>query len=152
MSSDKESSNGIRSGNAWEGLTVTPDGKSLFIAVESSLKQDGPIASPINSGTSRLLQFSIDADGRPSKQLHEYLYINDPVPQVSKFGINDNGVSEVMALNDHFWSSNVPAETSVLGSMTGITLSSFMVDLTAASDIKNIDSLQDWSINPRWQS
>lgn len=69
--------------------------KITFIAVESSLKQDGPIASPINSGTSRLLQFSIDADGRPSKQLHEYLYITDPVPQVSKFGINDNGVSEV---------------------------------------------------------
>lgn len=98
-----------------------------FIAVESSLKQDGPIASPINSGTSRLLQFSIDADGRPSKQLHEYLYITDPVPQVSKFGINDNGVSEVMALNDHqLLVIERLAETSVLGSMTGITLSEFI--------------------------
>ena len=147
ISSDKESSNGIRSGNAWEGLTVTPDGKSLFIAVESSLKQDGPIASPINSGRSRLLQFSIDADGRPSKQLHEYLYITDPVPQVSKFGINDNGVSEVMALNDH---QLLVIERSGRNVSAGFndwdySVRVYMVDLTAASDIKNIDSLQDWS-------
>ncbi|HHZ8106679.1 TPA: esterase-like activity of phytase family protein [Escherichia coli] len=147
ISSDKESSNGIRSGNAWEGLTVTPDGKSLFIAVESSLQQDGPIASPINSGTSRLLQFSIDADGRPSKQLHEYLYITDPVPQVSKFGINDNGVSEVLALNDH---QLLVIERSGRNVSAGFndwdySVRVYMVDLTAASDIKDIDSLQDWS-------
>lgn len=152
ISSGKESTSGIRSGNAWEGLTLTPDGKSLFIAVESSLKQDGPIASPINSGTSRLLQFSMDADGQPSTQLHEYLYITDPVPQVSEFGINDNGVSEILALNDH---QLLVIERSGRNVSAGFndwdySVRVYMVDLNTASDIKNIDSLQDWPNNPRY--
>ena len=150
ISSDKESSNGIRSGNAWEGLTVTPDGKSLFIAVESSLKQDGPIASPINSGTSRLLQFSIDADGRPSKQLHEYLYITDPVPQVSKFGINDNGVSEVLALNDH---QLLVIERSGRNVSAGFndwdySVRVYMVDLTAADYTSSADCIEGVTFGP----
>ncbi|MGU0016206.1 esterase-like activity of phytase family protein [Escherichia coli] len=82
------------------------------MAVESSLKQDGAYCKSSNKFRhSTLTANSRDADGRPSKQLHEYLYITDPVPQVSKFGINDNGVSEVLALNDHqLLVINVPAE------------------------------------------
>lgn len=41
ISSDKESSNGIRSGNAREGLTVTPDGKSLLSPLKAALNRMG---------------------------------------------------------------------------------------------------------------
>ncbi|MCE0524644.1 esterase-like activity of phytase family protein [Escherichia coli] len=66
---------------------------------------------------------------------------------MSKFGINDNGVSEVLALNDH---QLLVIERSGRNVSAGFndwdySVRVYMVDLTAASDIKDIDSLQDWS-------
>ena len=65
---------------------------------------------------------------------------------MSEFGINDNGVSEILALNDH---QLLVIERSGRNVSAGFndwdySVRVYMVDLNTASDIKNIDSLQDW--------
>ncbi|MBZ0058981.1 MULTISPECIES: esterase-like activity of phytase family protein [unclassified Leclercia] len=92
---------GFRNGISWEGLTLTPDKKFLFMAGEGALKQDGPLASPINSSPVRILKFRYPSDETKPKLESVYLYNVDPVSHISRFGINDNGISEILALNDN---------------------------------------------------
>lgn len=147
ITGDKESPTGVRSGTSWEGLSYSPDGKYLFMAVESSLKQDGPVASPVNSSTSRILQFSVDDRGNPIELVHEFLYITDPVPQVTPFGVNDNGVSEILALDNN---QLLIVERSGRNVSEGFndwdfSVRVYLTNTATASDIRHIDSLQSWN-------
>lgn len=92
---------GVRSGLSFEGLSVTPDGKTLFIALESALKQDGPLATTVNSTPVRVLKYQINQKDNSLKLTGEFIYNTDAIPQVTSFGVNDNGVSEILAVNEN---------------------------------------------------
>ncbi len=66
---------GIRNNLAFESLSLTPDGRYLFTAVENSLIQDGEKAT-INQGSPcRILRYNLTT-GQPEQ---EFLYITDPI-------------------------------------------------------------------------
>lgn len=140
---DKDSPIGVRDGTSWEGVSISPDGKSLWLAVESTLKQDGEKASPIDAGRSRIIKFNYDPGTFSLKLEKELLYMTDPVPQVTSFGVNDNGISDVLALgNDRL----LVIERSGRNVSEGFNdwdfnVRVYLADASTSSDISSIDSL-----------
>ena len=82
----------------FEGLTMSHNGKSIWISMEVPLKEDGPEAQ-INDTNSpiRVTRFSLKT-GKPGKQ---FAYELDPVARPSKNGNNImvNGVTEIQHLS-----------------------------------------------------
>ncbi|MGV6872352.1 esterase-like activity of phytase family protein [Pseudochelatococcus sp. B33] len=88
---------GIRDNASFEGLSHTPDGKVLFAALESSLRQDGPPATLDEGSLARVLAF----DPQTARPVAEYAYRTAPVPRAAT-GLRpaDNGVSAILALDE----------------------------------------------------
>jgi Uncharacterized protein conserved in bacteria len=139
----KEDPEGFRSGISWEGLSFTPDNQYLYVAAEGALKQDGLLASPINSSPARLLKFRYNSGDKKPELEKSFLYNVDPVSHISKFGINDNGISEVLALNEN---KLLVVERSGRNVSEGFndwdfSVKVWLADTTPSTDIKEIKSL-----------
>jgi endonuclease/exonuclease/phosphatase family metal-dependent hydrolase len=93
-----EGARGVRDNHGFEGLSLTPDGRTLFVATESALLQDGPAADLERGSLARLLEIDV-ASGRVKG---EYLYAVDPVPDVPipSTAYASIGVSEILALGN----------------------------------------------------
>ena len=92
---------GVPNDEAFEPLTLTPDGRTLWTGEETSLVQDGPVATVDHGSRSRLLAYRQDRNGSfvPDR---EYEYDIDPVPQMG-FGetrIAMCGLTELLALSN----------------------------------------------------
>nr|WP_241391562.1 esterase-like activity of phytase family protein [Yersinia frederiksenii]ULG19855.1 hypothetical protein 49p1_00146 [Yersinia frederiksenii] len=96
----KTATNGLRSGLSFEGISVTPSGKYIYIAAESALKQDGEISTTTRSSPVRILKYALNQSGDVGDLIGEFIYNVDPVPQVTSHGVSDNGLSEVLAVSD----------------------------------------------------
>nr|WP_287859229.1 esterase-like activity of phytase family protein [Klebsiella sp.] len=143
VDSKKEDPEGFRSGISWEGLSFTPDSQYLYVAAEGALKQDGPLASPMNSSPARILKFRYNGDDKKPQLEKSFLYNVDPVSHISKFAINDNGVSEVLALNEN---KLLVVERSGRNASEGFndwdfTVKVWLADTATSTDIKEIKSL-----------
>lgn len=68
-----------------EGLALSPDGKTMLIALQSALVQDGGMAS-------RKTRFLVYDLTQPKKAPRQFVYICDSTKQA---------ISEVLAINDH---------------------------------------------------
>lgn len=90
---DPTGATGIRDNATFEGLDFTPDG-ALWIAMEGPLIEDGLPAAP---GRTAILRFSRLEEGAPTRQ---YAYRLDAVPVAGPGATADNGVSEILALDD----------------------------------------------------
>lgn len=97
----KEDPIGVRGGATFEGLSITPDGKTLFLATETALKQDGSLATTIHSSPARILKYTVNPTDNTLTLVGEFIYNVDPIPQVSQFAVNDNGLSEILAINEN---------------------------------------------------
>lgn len=94
---DRLGLSGARSNLTVEGLTFTPDGRSLWVSMEAPLIQDGPLASVRAGASVRLIQ--MDRQGVVQAQ---YAYQLDPIQAASPAGLRaDNGLSEILAIDDH---------------------------------------------------
>lgn len=135
---------GARYNNLFEGLSITPDQKTLFMAMESALKQDGSQATVSSSSPARILKYTIDQATNAPQLVGEYLYNVDPIPIASSFGPSDNGVSEILALNEH---------TLLLLERSGRSVSEnhqqwefnirlFLVDLSKSTNILGLERIQ----------
>lgn len=87
---------GPRHNNGFEGFSFTPAGDSLWLATESALLQDGPAATVGAGAVARFTKF--DRDG---KLLAQYAYPLDPIQAKTAGPGSDNGVSEILALDDN---------------------------------------------------
>lgn len=89
---------GPRANQTFEGLALSPDARSAWVAMESALHQDGPepgVGRP--GGPCRIIAFDV-ASGRAVRQV---AYRPDAVPQppVLPGGYVDNGISEILMLD-----------------------------------------------------
>lgn len=93
-----DGTSGIYGNLGFEGLTLSPDGSALFAMTENALAQDGPKATLEAGSRSRLVRFDVVTGAATA----EYLYETDPIftPAVAEPPFNDNGVSEILALDD----------------------------------------------------
>lgn len=87
---------GARKNATIEGISWSVDGRSLWVSMEWPLVQDGPIPSVAEGGLTRLSRLD-----RSGKLLAQYAYRIDPVQVASPVGVGDNGISEILTLDDH---------------------------------------------------
>jgi hypothetical protein len=135
---------GPRRNFAFEGLSFAPDGNSVWIATESALFQDGPIATPSAGAVTRITH--LDRDG---KVLAQFAYPLDPIQGVpAGKGGGDNGVAEFLALDD---THALALERSGVEGADGIWtlyIRIYAIDSTGATDIAALSSLAGASYQP----
>lgn len=135
---------GVRDNLSFEGMSFSRDGISLWLATESPLQQDGPPASASKGALIRLTQ--LNRNGTP---LAQYAYKTDAIQVAPAPGkLADNGVSEILAVNAHqllvLERSGVQGEDGVFRFYIRL----YKVDLRGATDIRNIESLQEAVYEP----
>ncbi|NJM69705.1 MAG: esterase-like activity of phytase family protein [Scytonema sp. RU_4_4] len=137
---DKSAQQGVRNNLVFESLTITPNNKSLFLATENALIQDGPEAKPKISSPCRILQYNLLTQ-QPEK---EFLYKTEAVtPFLNISPQFSSGLTDLVALDNqgHFLS----LERTFTG--LGFSISLFQISLEGADDIHNIDSLLTVDLN-----
>ena len=94
----------VREGVARQGfvtLTLTPDKRALWTAVEMSLPQDGPAASVDHGARIRLLEYRLEKNGEflPDR---EFAYDVDPLPRtvLRETRVATSGLVDLVALSD----------------------------------------------------
>lgn len=86
---------GARPNLTIEGLSFSPDGRWLWLAMEAPLIQDGPVSSVAQGGLTRITRL-----GQAGGVAAQYLYRLDPI-QAAPARRGDNGISEILAVDDH---------------------------------------------------
>lgn len=132
---------GVRNNLAFETLTLSPNGNSLFTATENALVQDGPAASLTGGTASRILRYDLNSN-QPAA---EFVYVTDPVaePTNPAGAFATNGLVEMLALSDHsFLALERSFSTGAPGAGgTGNIIKLFQVELTGATDVSGLDAL-----------
>ncbi|MFN7725817.1 MAG: esterase-like activity of phytase family protein [Rubrivivax sp.] len=138
---------GIRRNLAFETLTISTDGQTLYTATENALVQDGPAAGVGVGSPSRVLSFNL-ATGQAGA---EFVYNVDPVALAPNpaGGFATNGLVEMLAVGDRqfiaversFAAGAATPGTGPNGLPTGNTIRLYMVDARGATDVSALDSL-----------
>lgn len=88
---------GARDNLAIEGLAFSPDGSSLWVAMEAPLYEDGPVPTLQQGSFARFTRLD-----RQGHLLGQYAYPVEPIPLPPTGGRHraDNGVSEILSTGD----------------------------------------------------
>jgi len=87
-------SKGPRNNQSFEGMSFSPDGRTLWVSLEGPMYQDGPAPDPVNGAVNRITHFS-----RDGKALGQYAYPLGAIPAAPGKGkYADNGISEIVAI------------------------------------------------------
>lgn len=128
---------GARKNATIEGLSWSVDGRFLWFSMEWPLVQDGPIPSVAEGGLTRLTR--LDRAGAVSAQ---YAYPVDPVQTASAVGVNDNGVSEILALDAHRLLVLERSAAKGRDGRYGYHIRLYLADVARAQDVSRIASLR----------
>jgi 3-phytase len=147
---DSASENGVRDNLGFESLAISPDGKTVFTGTEGTLMQDGAVAGASSGGFCRILVFAVEGD--VLSPVREYAYPLGPFPSVAEFVKQDvsGGLVELISLGSD---RLLALERTFIRELSGEKRDRnqariFAVDLSDASDVSPIDSLEngtrDW--------
>ena len=144
---DSAKNQGPRINKTLEGLTITPDGRSVWVAMETALRQDGPqptVAAP--GGPCRFTQIDM-ASGTVLRQI---AYIPDAIPRApSPPGANtDNGVVEILMLDAHRMLVLERAYMAGLGPQASNSLRLYAIDTRQPTDTMSIAALKPGNHTP----
>jgi hypothetical protein len=137
---------GIRNNLAFESLTVSTDGRTLWTATENALIQDGPPATPLNGSALRMLSFDI-ASGAAGRQ---FIVNTDPVAiPPAPGGFATNGLTDLLALGPHqfigiersFAAGAATPGAGPNGVPTGNTIKLVLIDTAGATDVSGMDAI-----------
>lgn len=128
---------GPRNNQSFEGLSLAPDGNSLWVSMEGPMIQDGALPDPRTGAVNRITHF-----GRDGKVLGQYAYPLDAIPaSPGKGKFADNGISEILALSDTrvlvMERSGVQADDGTYQDFVRI----YEITTDGASDIQNLATL-----------
>ncbi|NML42850.1 esterase-like activity of phytase family protein [Ramlibacter sp. G-1-2-2] len=120
---------GPRDNLTFEGLALTPDGRTAWVAMENALQQDGAEPSlHSGGGACRFTAFDV-ASGRAIRQV---AYQPDAIPRAPKLpGGADNGVSEILMLDEN----RMLALERSFAFGTGMSLRIYEIDVRQGSDV-----------------
>ena len=127
---------GIRNNLAFESLTFSADGLSLYTATENALKQDGPAATATNGSNSRILQF----DATTGQAMREFVYRTDPIavaPTGGAFAVS--GLVELLSVD----ATHMLALERSFTVGVGNSVKMYEIDFSGATDVSAIDSVSD---------
>lgn len=128
---------GPRANRTTEGLTLSPDG-AVWLSMEAPFIEDGPLPDAAQGAVVRFTR--LDPRGGPARQ---YAYAVDPVREApAPPRRSDNGVSEILALDDHrllvLERSGHETEADHFGFHNRL----YLADLGAATDVASLASLK----------
>ena len=134
---------GARDNNTFEGLALSPDARTAWVAMEAALHEDGPepgVRRP--GGPCRFTAFDLGS----GKAVRQVAYLPDAVPRppLVPGGFADNGVSEILMLDEH--RMLVLERSFSMG--VGMSLRLYEVDTRGASDTLSIERLVAGSYRP----
>ncbi len=127
---------GSRDNTTYEGMSLSSDSRSVWVAMESARYEDGTPPSFENGGASiRLTQYDI-ASAKPIQQI---AYAMDAIPArpMPPNGFADNGVPEVLMLDTY---RMLVLERSYAQGV-GNSLRVYIIDTRGSSDVINIAAL-----------
>lgn len=128
---------GPRHNGVFEGLALTPDGRSAWVAMEHPLLQDGPASSVEAAGAPcRFTLFDL-ASGQAVRQ---FAYRPESIRRlpIPGLGFADNGVSEILMIDAH--RMLVLERGFSLGA--GVSLRLFVVDVRQPEDTLGLPTLR----------
>lgn len=136
---------GGRSNALFEAMAISADRKTLYVANEGAIVQDGPLAGLGNDSKVRITAYDI-ATGAPTGQ---FVYVVAPIPKAPSVPpgpstFNDNGLVELLAISD----TKFLAVERAFASGVGNTIKIFLIDLEGATDVSGIPSLTSASYTP----
>lgn len=135
---------GTRNNLGFEGLAFAPDGRSLWVAMEGPIYQDGEPPSIASGSVARLTH--LDREGA---QLGQFAYPLDSLPAAPAEGRQgDNGISEILAINAH---ELLVLERAGIEGANGLYenhIRLYRVDTTGATDVSAIPSLKNVAVKP----
>lgn len=141
-----DGAHGPRDNIAFEGLSWSADGQTLWVAMEGPLLQDGPMPSATHGAWARFSSYRRGTDDRFATLAAQYAYPIDAIPATGAWTTwkAQTGVSEVLETGvGHLL---VVERALVLGAGWRIRL--FDADWRAASDVAAVPSLADGSFSP----
>jgi hypothetical protein len=140
---------GVRDNLGFESLTLTPDGRTLWVATEVALTQDDEPPTLTTGSRARLLSFDADT-GQPGA---EYVYPVEPLPVPANpptaFAVN--GLVELLALDggrflalERSYSQGgiTPGVSATTGKPTGNVIRLFLIDTASATNVAGWPSLR----------
>lgn len=130
----QDSATGIRNNNAFESLTVLPSG-DVLVGLEAALYQDGPISGLTTGSLARVIRY----DAKTGVQKSQFVYPIEPIPQAAAKtdGWNDNGMPEMLALDEH----RALVVERAFAQDFGNNVKLFMIDFADATDVAAIAAL-----------
>ncbi|OBJ51647.1 esterase-like activity of phytase family protein [Mycobacterium sp. 1423905.2] len=129
---------GPRRNRALEGLTLTPDGRSVFAAMEGPGYNDGPSNDDDHQVLTRITKFDVAA-GAPTAQ---YAYPMEP----ADWPADRNGVSDLVALTD---STFLVLERS---SAAPPVVRIYRAEIGSATDVSALPSVHGATLTPMTKS
>lgn len=139
---------GVYDNLAFEGLAISPNGRTLWTASENALAQDGPPASVAHGSPVRFLSFDLDSGAAGAQYVYPVGPVAVPPNPISPFAIN--GLSDFVAIGERRW---ITVERSfALGAqtpgqpVTGYTIRLYLADASAATDVSALDSIAGQSV------
>lgn len=155
---------GARQNHALEGLTLTPDGSSVWAAMEAPGYNDGEAPTYEHGALTRVTRFDVDT-GTPTVQ---FAY---PLDSVSSGMGGDNGLSDLVALDDdnflviergygtfavtRIYRASIAGADNILNrpSLTGASLKvmskTLIADLSKLTEIPTLDNVEGITLGPK---
>lgn len=130
---------GVRNNLSFESLSLSTDGKTLMVASEASLHQDGRKAS-LKQGS--LIRF-LELDLASGKAVGEFVYETAPITASSlPFGLfSVNGLVEILAIS----ATRIITVERSFSVGVGNSIRLYVVDTKGASDVSGLPSLEGQS-------
>jgi hypothetical protein len=135
---------GSRNNATFEALSFSADGKSLWVGMEAPIYEDGPLPTVSSGAVSRFTQYD-----RAGALLRQVAYPIDALPAAPAAGKSaDNGVSEMLAINDHQFL--VIERSGVQGADGNYVnyIRLYEIDMTGATDVHAMPSLAGADYKP----
>lgn len=138
---DGAGTRGSRDNLGLEGIALMPDGGTLALAFENALVQDGPAASLQSESPTRVALIDLAA-GAVKRELIVMVGRIPEVPAEGARGAPDNGISEILALDER--TLLVQERAFIPGRGNVIRL--YKVNTALGTDVKGIDSLRGQAV------
>ena len=140
---DASQRRGPRDNLGLEGLALTPDGRHAWLAMENALIQDGPTpTTKAPGGPCRLTRMDLET-GQATRQI---AYVPDAIPlrPLIPGSLADNGISEVLMLDDH----RMLVLERAYATGAGNSLRLYEIDSRDATDVLATDALAEGNHRP----
>ncbi len=133
---------GPRRNGTLEGLALSPDGRTAWLAMELPWRQDGESATPAGGGAPVRITAIDVASGRPLRQI---AYQPDAVPRTRRLpGPQMNGVSEILADGPH----HLLVLERAYSAGAGFAARLYRIDTREGSDTLALDTLAPGNHRP----